>query len=321
MHVLTSNFMMFYANLHSLSSRSSNSSDVTNPSSHVNLRFLSTPEKISRIQVLQKQKKSLNAKIKRLKLKLQNVIQRDGVILDEEISSDMEEIMKAESHSITSTFPKDSFQHIFWSQQQENIHKEGSHKNGIRWHPLIIKLCLYLRHQSSKAYESLRSSGCLALPSQRTLRDYSNAVRAVIGFSKDVDMQLLQAASLKTSPDYHKLVIILIDEMHVKEELVYSKHDGRLIGFVDLGNINNHLAQFEASINDDSDDTNSYALPLANSIITFMVKGLFTSFQYSYTQFPCSALVGEQMFNLFWETVMHLERIGFKVTYVAVLCF
>ena len=68
--------------------------------------------------------------------------------------------------------------------------REGAKKNGIRWHPLIIKWCLYLRHQSSKSYETLREPGILALPSQRTLRDYSHAVNTGAGFSSEVDHQL-----------------------------------------------------------------------------------------------------------------------------------
>lgn len=82
----------------------------------------------------------------------------------------------------------------------------------------MIKLCLYLKHQSSKGYEALHSSECLVLPFQRTLKDYSNAIKAVIGFSKDVDAQLLQAARLHIPPEYHKLVIIL--KMHIKKEPV-----------------------------------------------------------------------------------------------------
>lgn len=105
---------------------------------------------------------------------------------------------------------------------------------GICWHQLMIKLCLYLRHLSSKAYVILCSSGCLALPSQRTLQGYSNAIKAVTGFSKDVNMHLMEAVHLDTSPNYHKFIIILIDKMHVKEDMVYSKHNGRLIGYVDL---------------------------------------------------------------------------------------
>ena len=44
--------------------------------------------------------------------------------------------------------------------------------------------------------------------------------------------------------------------MYVKEDLVYSKHSGAFIGFHDLGNINEHLLQFQALLEDDSSDTN-----------------------------------------------------------------
>jgi hypothetical protein len=259
---------------------------------------------------LQRRKKALMVQVKRIQAKLEASIEKNGVILDDEICDDMKQIMEVEDRNVGDMYPEDSFPYIFWKQQRECLSKQGSQKNGIRWHPLMIKLCIYLRHQSSKAYETLRESGCLALPSQRTLRDYTNAVKAVTGFSKEVDEQLIQAARLMTSPDYHKLIVILIDEMHIKEELVYNKHSGKLLGFVDLGNINNHLVRFEESICEDNDGA---IPPLANSMVVFMLKGLFSSFQFTYTQFPCARLTGEQLFNIFWESVFRLERIGFKV--------
>ena len=66
----------------------------------------------------------------------------------------------------------------------------------MRWHPLFIKWCLYLRHLSGKAYELLRDSGCVRLPSQRTLRDYTHYISASVGFSAEVDEQLLHVCDL-----------------------------------------------------------------------------------------------------------------------------
>lgn len=99
---------------------------------------------------------------------------------------------------------------------------------GIRWHPLMIRWCLFLRHQSSKAYETLRQSGCVHLPSQRTLRDYSHCVRAGAGFSDDVDQQLLK--SIKSSSSTDKLFILL--EIHLKEDLVFNKQTGETISVI-----------------------------------------------------------------------------------------
>lgn len=84
------------------------------------------------------------------------------------------------------------------------------------------------------------------------------------------------------SPSYHSLVAILMDEMHIREDLVYDKYTGRLIGFVDIGSINNHLAQFEQSLSEDD-----AAPPLAKTMVVLMVKGLFTTLKFPYAQFPC----------------------------------
>ena len=100
----------------------------------------------------------------------------------------------------------------------------------MRWHPLIIKWCLFLQHQSSGAYETLRDSGLLKLPSQRTLRDYSHHIRACVGFSTEVDLQLMRVTDYKSLEGWQKCVALVINEMHIKEDLVYDKHTGALIG-------------------------------------------------------------------------------------------
>lgn len=55
----------------------------------------------------------------------------------------------------------------------------------------LYRWCLYLRHLSGKAYETLRQSGVLKLPSQRTLRDYTHYIPATTGFSAEVDKMLM----------------------------------------------------------------------------------------------------------------------------------
>ena len=115
----------------------------------------------------------------------------------------------------------------------------------MRWHPLIIKWCIYLRHFSSGAHEALRSSGCVKLPSQHTLRDYMHYVCALPGFFNDVDKQLIEATKPQTCEEFQKYAVLVMDEMHIKEDLVYDKHSGELVGFVNLGETNKHLIQFE----------------------------------------------------------------------------
>ena len=98
----------------------------------------------------------------------------------------------------------------------------------MRWHPLMVKWCLYLQHKSSGAYELMRESGVIKLPSQRTLKDYTHYIQATPGFSPKVDQQFMEAAEIATCPEFKKYVFLLLDEMHVKEDLVYDKHTGML---------------------------------------------------------------------------------------------
>ena len=54
-------------------------------------------------------------------------------------------------------------------------------------------------------------------------------------------MELLRAANYKELKDWEKCVTLLIDEMYIKEDLVYDKVSGALIGFTFLGDTNEHL--------------------------------------------------------------------------------
>ena len=91
--------------------------------------------------------------------------------------------------------------------------------------------CLYIRHLSSTAYDVMRNS-VIKLPSQRTLRDYTYYTEACVGFSSTVDRQLIEAAGITSCPEFEKYVIIIMDEMYVKEDLVYDKHSGMYFMYV-----------------------------------------------------------------------------------------
>ena len=47
--------------------------------------------------------------------------------------------------------------------------------------------------------------------------------------SDEVDEQLMSIGKVATCPERDKYVCILMDEMHIKAELVYDKHTGEYI--------------------------------------------------------------------------------------------
>lgn len=82
----------------------------------------------------------------------------------------------------------------------------------------------------------------------------------------------------------------MIDEMFIREDLVYDKNNDELIGFTDLGDVNNNLVAYKKSNNEDTFPK------LANSMLVFMVCSLFTSMKYPYVQFPCTNVSGGRLY-------------------------
>ena len=151
------------------------------------------------------------------------------------------------------------------------------------------------------------------LPSQRTLRDYTYYVRSSTGFSDEVDKQLLDASKRERAGDLNKYVVLVMDEMYVREDLVYDKHSGALIGYANIGETNQHLLEFEQAVHQERDEA-AGSHDLAKTMFVFMIRGIFSSLQFPYLQLPCgTAVCGDQLFDPFWEAVYRLERLGLQV--------
>ena len=87
----------------------------------------------------------------------------------------------------------------------------------IKYHPMIIRFCISLASKSPSAYEELRSSGILTLPSRRTLRDYTNFVKPSPGFNPQVTTELMELTS--DLQGYKRFVSLSFDEMKIQENL------------------------------------------------------------------------------------------------------
>ena len=168
----------------------------------------------------------------------------------------------------------------------------------------------YLHYRSSGAYEALRNSGVITLPSTRTLCDYRHFTTAKPGFSATADLQLLELIMQKKH-SLSKYVFILLDEMYLKEGLVYDKGTGSLIGFSDLGGVVQEVKEYEEEIT--SDTSPGYGRPLAKTMMVFMVTGIFTDIKFPYAQFPMTSGTGYKLFPLVWQAIDRLECNGINV--------
>ena len=101
-----------------------------------------------------------------------------------------------------------------------------------------------------------------------------------------------------------------MDEMHIKEDLVFDHYTGKFIGYTNLGNVTDKLSEFERFVEERHGQTSP---PLAKSMMVFMVRGLFTKLQFPYAQFPVMSVSGDQLYEPFWEAIGRLENCGLKV--------
>ena len=155
--------------------------DRSDPSSRTNLRYLSTPQKIACFHRLRLNYKCSQVQLERLRSKLAEHVEQRGTSVDEGLHQDLITIVDQSSPQVADKYQPGTFQRVFWDQQQQAMKVKSS--RAMRWDPLMIRWCIYLRHLSRRAYELLRDSGVVVLPSQRMLRGYTYYTKASPGFS------------------------------------------------------------------------------------------------------------------------------------------
>ena len=76
-------------------------------------------------------------------------------------------------------------------------------------------------------------------------------------------------------------MVLIIDEMKVREDLIYDKTGETLHGFVNLGDVNNQLRELEKQAN-----TGKPYDSLATQMLTLLVRGVFIKLEFPYASFP-----------------------------------
>ena len=120
--------------LHAMLSRKKkeSSSDQAKPSSHSNFRYLATPVKVNRLAQTHTLLRQKTQYIERLKLKIEKL---QGVTMDSSTHDDLQAIVKENTTLIHEKYPPDTFQRLFWDQQEQAARVKDA--RSMRWHPLI----------------------------------------------------------------------------------------------------------------------------------------------------------------------------------------
>lgn len=77
---------------------------------------------------------------------------------------------------------------------------------------------------------------------------------------------------------FQKNMVLVFDEVRIKDSLVFDKHGLQVIGFVDVGDINNELLKFERSF----EETEGKRLQerVAKHMLVFMVREFLSTWSF-----------------------------------------
>ena len=248
--------------------RGSSATSSTSVSSHSKYSTLTSEEKDQRMSNLHRSLISSKQHCSVIEAKIHSLIESQSVSLQEDDSNDFHSIIDSVNHTVEERYPENSPQRLFWDQQTKfNSLKD---KRQMRWHPLVLRFALNLKYMSTSAYKAVRQSGIIHLPSERTLSDYTHWSNPHTG----VQLEYIEKLStmLEDVPCGQRHCALLMDEMKIKSGLVFNKHSGTLVGFVDLGGVNRDIDHI---VNGNSKPEDSSNGMLADQVLAFMARAVF----------------------------------------------
>lgn len=241
-----------------------NQHENTMASSHAKYSSLTSEEKSLRLKNIHQSLRRTQQQVKNLEEKISMLVEKNSISLVEDDANDIQSIITEVSPVVEKNFELDSPERIFWEQQAKfNALKN---KRQMRWHPLVIRFALNLKYLSTSAYNAARHSGVIHLPSERTLSDYTHWTTPHAGVQHDFIEKL--DSFLNDVPCEHRHCALLMDEMKIKSGLVFNKHSGALVGFVDLGRVNSDIQQ----VMEKKEPANGN---IASQTLVFMARAIF----------------------------------------------
>ena len=132
-----------------------------------------------------------------------------------------------------------------------------------------------------------------------TLNKYSNFTKPETGFNPDILKELVLDAGLEKRSESKKNVAICCDEMKIKSSLVYSRTSGKMVGFTEMGKMN------------DEQSPDKLDRELASHVIVYMVRGIFGNLSYPFAFFAPTGFTASQLYPI--EATKVLTYLGFHV--------
>jgi len=248
----------------------------------------------------------VNKKRQLQRARMQQLIVEEGMDLDEKFSLYLQEVLQSTNHN--------PLQSLFLQQQLMAINAKGP--TGRRWHPVIIRFALSIISKSPSAYGAMVKGGLLVMPCERTLFDYAHFKPTQDG----VDYEIVDAVSKKlekiieSGGKYQKYHVLMCDEIHISKNLVYKKDTGKIVGYVNISDVDAELEELQKYLEDPTETkTESKKKPVASKALTFLIKGVSNGIKEAVASYAVDVLTKEQFYRWSWEVITKLERAGIAI--------
>ena len=99
-----------------------------------------------------------------------------------------------------------------------------------------------------------------------------------------------------------KHLLSAFDEICIKENLVHDKHNGQVIGYVNLGDVNNQLIALKSACNSDKQQYPA----VATHMLATMVRELVTGLKFPFAHFFTAGVTTDFLIGIMWNAVEQL---------------
>ena len=151
------------------------------------------------------------------------------------------------------------------------------------------------------------------MPDINNLKKYINYATSKSGFNPDVIKKFVIDSKLHKLEPFQNNVSICLDEMKLQQVLVYKRSSGKLVGFCEMGDINQEIESFQARCVDKESSVLTISKDIAKYVNVFVVRGIYTHLESTIGYHASRGFTGDQLFLLVWEATRILKVVGFKV--------
>lgn len=160
--------------------------------------------------------------------------------------------------------------------------------------------CFTLHFYSPRAYEYVRSTFNLNLPSIRTLRYWYTAIDGAPGFTTNAFNALQQKANEFKEKQKTLIVGLIFDEIHIRKHSQFDTATSEFLGHINVGKQKNY----------------QICSPLAKEALVLMVSGIGSEFKSTIGYFLSNGICADEKAALIEEAISRLHKAGVVVASV-----